>query len=285
MSDTATQFETTSAGAGAPPKQEESLSDTIKSLIWAVIFAVALRSFLFTPFNIPSASMVGNLLVGDYLFVSKYAYGFSRYSLPFGLPLFEGRIFQHQPKRGDVIVFKWPADDHLDYIKRLVGLPGDRIQMKDGVLYINDIMVKKERIADFVLPVTDNSNCNKYIQYQVEVKAGVFECHLPQYRETMPAALGGATYTVIDQNPQGELDNTRIYEVPVKHYFAEGDNRDDSSDSRVPQSESGVGYIPEENLVGRAEVRFFSTDGSSSWWNPISWFQAARWHRLFTRIL
>ncbi len=283
MTDTTAPLQTTPVAMTAP-KQEESLSETIKSLVWAITIAVAMRSFLFTPFNIPSASMVGNLLVGDYLFVSKYAYGFSRYSLPFGLPIFDGRIFQHQPKRGDVIVFKWPADDHMDYIKRLVGLPGDHIQMKDGVLYINDLMVKKERTTDFVLPVSENSNCNKYSQYQVQVKVGKVECHLPQYRETMPAELGGATYTVIDQNSQGELDNTRVFVVPDKHYFAEGDNRDDSSDSRVAQAEGGVGYIPEENLVGRAEVRFFSTDGSSSWWNPISWFQAARWQRLFTRI-
>lgn len=274
-------------GVSGQPAKPESVVDILKSLIWAVVIALTLRTLIFTPFNIPSASMEGNLLTGDYLIVSKFSYGFSRYSLPFGPDIFSGRILQRAVKRGDVVVFKWPVDPHKDYIKRIVGLPGDRIQVRDGVLYINDMMVKKERLPDYIKKVSPNTQCEDYPQYEFTLASGNRECHIPQYRETMPAALGGASYTVLDlnpTNPRDNTDNTRVYVVPPRHYFGMGDNRDNSSDSRVPPSQDGVGYIPEENLVGRAVFRFFSTDGSADWWNPVSWFSAIRWNRLFTAI-
>jgi signal peptidase I len=269
------------------PKQEDGFSEIIKALIWAGTIAIILRSLLYSPFNIPTGSMISNLLVGDYLFVNKFTYGYSRYSFPFGPPLFSGRIFEGIPQRGDVAVFKLPSDNRTDYIKRIVGLPGDRIRMESGILYINDVEVKKLRIADKVFPETPNSDCSRnfiYQAYKFQSADGKAMCRLPQYRETFPANLGGRSYITTDVEPTGQLDTTTTFIVPEGHYFAMGDNRDDSLDSRVEANQGGVGYIPAENLVGRAEFRFFSTDGTAIWYNPISWFKAVRWNRLFTGI-
>jgi signal peptidase I len=268
-------------------KKEDGLADVLKALIWAGAIAIALRSLLFSPFNIPTGSMISNLLVGDYLFVNKFAYGYSRYSFPFGPPLFDGRILESQAKRGDVVVFKLPSDNRTDYIKRIVGLPGDRIRMEGGVLFINDEAVKKIRIADKIFDETPNTECSRsyiYAPYRFDTGNGKAVCKLPQYRETFPTAAGGRNYISTDLVPQGELDTTTTYIVPAAHYFAMGDNRDDSLDSRVNPNDGGVGFIPAENLVGRAEFRFFSTDGTSKWYNPISWINAARWNRFFTSI-
>jgi signal peptidase I len=197
-----------------------------------VLVAIVIRTFVLQPFNIPAASMVPTLLVGDYLFVSKCAYGYSHFSLPFSPPLFAGRILPAEPQRGDVVVFRLPKDSSTDYVKRLVGLPGDRIQMKDGVLIINDVPVKRERVDDFI----DEDNGE----------------HVRQWRETLP---NGISYFAIDLQDNGFLDNTQVYTVPPGHYFMLGDNLDNSADSRVL---SAVGYVPFENLIGRAEFIFFS---------------------------
>jgi signal peptidase I len=200
-------------------------------------------------------------LVGDYLFVSKASYGYSRYSLPWGYlwPLPQGRIFASEPQRGDVIVFKWPKDNKTDFIKRLIGLPGDRIQMKGGVLYINDKPVPKIPIEPFIENLSG---------YRHEVA---------QYRETLPNRV---SYNVLDREPDGDLDNTETFVVPKDHYFMMGDNRDNSLDSRVPVEAGGVGYVPFENLVGKAEILFFSVDDATRVWQVWKWPSAIRYRRL-----
>src|SRR6266480_3515587 len=204
-------------------RREGGFAETIRVIFHALIIAVVIRTFLFQPFNIPSGSMEATLLVGDYLFVSKYSYGYSHYSLPFSPPLFSGRILAREPQRGDVVVFRLPKDDSVDYIKRVIGFPGDRIQMIGGLLHINGQPVKRGR-------------------------------------ETLP---NGVSYTTLDRIENGVYDDTPVYTVPPGHYFMMGDNRDNSTDSRVL---SQVGYVPFENLVGRAEIIFFSIgDGARAW--------------------
>ncbi|MEN2976307.1 signal peptidase I [Tistrella bauzanensis] len=247
-----------------PPKTAErsgGFGEMVKTVVIAVFFALVIRSFAFEPFNIPSGSMKPTLLVGDYLFVSKYSYGYSRYSFPGSLPLFEGRILASPVERGDVAVFRLPTDPSIDYIKRIVGLPGDRLQVIDGVLQLNGTPVERKRIEDFV-----------------ERGPGGAEIRIPRYQETLP---GGPTYDTLDQTPYGALDNTPVYTVPAGHYFAMGDNRDNSQDSRVL---SAVGFVPEQNLIGRAEVLFFSIDDSASWWQIWKWPASIRWSRLLDGV-
>lgn len=243
----------------AKSKTSGGAVDTIKTIVYAILIAVGVRTVAFEPFNIPSGSMIPTLLIGDYLFVSKYSYGYSRYSLPFGLPLIPGRIFFHEPERGDVAVFKQPVDNSTDYIKRLVGLPGDRIQMRGGILYINDQAVRRERVEDY--ESTDGSESGRRIQYI----------------ETLP---NGRKHRIIEVSDNGALDNTDVFVVPPGHYFAMGDNRDNSLDSRTRQ----VGFVPAQNLVGRAEFLFFSTDGSARLWEIWRWPFAIRYARLFHGI-
>jgi signal peptidase I len=237
-------------------------AETVKTVVYAILIAVVVRTVAFEPFNIPSGSMIPTLLIGDYLFVSKYSYGYSRYSLPFGLPLIPGRIFQSMPERGDVAVFKLPRDNKTDYIKRIVGLPGDRIQVKAGILYINDQPVKRDRIEDLVLR-DGFGNEQRFFQYT----------------ETLP---NNRKHRIIEMSDrQAGTDDTPVYQVPTGHVFAMGDNRDNSQDSRFLTQ---VGYVPVENLVGRAEILFFSTDGSASWWEFWRWPFAVRYDRLFQGI-
>jgi signal peptidase I len=205
--------------------------------------------------------MKATLLVGDYLFVSKYTYGYSRYSLPFSPPLFSGRIFAHEPQRGDVVVFRLPRDDSTDYIKRVIGLPGDRIQMINSVLYINGEPVKRERVQDFI--DVDESGRSQRVR---------------RYRETLP---NGVSYDTLDLVENGYYDNTPVYTVPPGHYFMMGDNRDNSTDSRVL---SQVGYVPFENIIGRAEIIFFSINEGERAWAVWRWPWAVRWNRLFTIV-
>ncbi len=249
-------------GAPAPEKKGDSWLETFKTIAYALLIALVIRTFLFQPFNIPSASMVATLLVGDYLFVEKFSYGYSKASVPFMLAPFSGRIFGSEPTRGDVIVFKMPnpsSDEyHWDYIKRLVGLPGDRIQVLNGVLYINDKPVPKIRVDDFI-----------------ERDAFGITSHVPQYRETLP---NGKSYLVLDRYTS-DFDNTKVFVVPAGHYFMMGDNRDNSDDSR-----GNVGYVPAEDLVGKAELRFFSIDDSAIWYEPWTWPGAIRFSRMFTFI-
>ena len=235
--------------------------ETLKTVVYAVLIALGIRTIAFEPFNIPSESMLPTLLVGDYLFVSKYSYGYSRHSIPLSPPLFKGRVLERPLVRGDVAVFKLPRDNKTDYIKRIVGLPGDRLQMRDGVLYINDVAVKRERIADFLY--RDRMG-NPY--------------RIPRYRETLP---NGVSYDTLDLIKNGEHDNTKVYHVPPDHYFAMGDNRDNSADSRVL---NGVGFVPAENLVGRADLIFFSTNGDAAIWEVWKWFGATRFGRIFDTI-
>ncbi len=241
--------------------QASGWKDTVKVIVHALILAMIVRVFLYQPFNIPSGSMISTLLVGDYLFVSKFSYGYSRYSFPWGIIPFEGRIFAEPPKRGDVAVFKLPRDNKTDYIKRVIGLPGDEIQMRNGVLYINGKAVPKTRISDYV--VTDYYGRERRI---------------PRYRETLP---NGVTYTVLDSEPNGPFDNTGVYKVPPGHYFMMGDNRDNSTDSRA---QYGVGYVPFENFVGRAEIIFFSADDRWSLFAVWRWPETIRWSRFFRII-
>jgi signal peptidase I len=245
----------------ARKKSTGGVVDTIKTVVYAVLIALVVRTVAYEPFNIPSGSMVPTLLVGDYLFVSKFSYGYSRYSLPFGLPLFSGRIFFRSPERGDVIVFKLPTDNSTDYIKRVIGLPGDHIQMKGGNLYINDQLVQRKRTQDYL--------------YR-EGNGAVIP--LAQYIETLP---NGRQHLIIKMGDNGPLDNTPVYDVPPGDYFMMGDNRDNSQDSRVL---SAVGYVPAENLVGRAEFIFFSTDGSARLWEIWKWPFAIRYSRLFRGV-
>lgn len=247
-------------------KEEEkkttgSGSETLKIIIHALIIATVVRVFFFQPFNIPSGSMIPTLLIGDYLFVSKYSYGYSRYSLPFGLNLFGGRILSSPPKRGDVAVFKLPKDNKTDYIKRVIGLPGDRIRMEKGVLFINDKPVPKKRIADF-----------KTVDFFGNPLT------IPQYEETLP---NGVKYHVLDLEPNGRWDTTGEYIVPKGHYFMMGDNRDNSSDSRVSWA---VGFVPFENFVGRATYLFFSFSDRASWYEFWKWPWTIRWSRIFRHI-
>ena len=206
--------------------------------------------------------MLPTLEVGDYLFVSKYSYGYSRHSLPFSLPLIPGRILSTDPERGDVAVFKTPSDNRTDFIKRIIGLPGDKIQMKKGRLYVNSSLVQRRRIENYTETLENGSSRS-----------------IRRYEETLPT---GRKHPVLEiQLDRGDLDNTGIYTVPKAHYFVMGDNRDNSQDSRVT---SQVGFVPRENLVGRAEILFFSTDGSAVWWNPVSWWTALRGNRVFSLI-
>jgi signal peptidase I len=235
--------------------------DIVKTVVYAMLIALVVRTVAYEPFNIPSGSMIPTLLVGDYLFVSKYSYGYSRYSLPFGLPLFSGRIFFHSPERGDVVVFKLPTDNSTDYIKRVIGLPGDTIQMKQGQLYINGQEVPRKPIGDYLYQEGDGA-----------------VIPMKQYIETLP---NGVDHRIIKIGDDGPLDNTQEYHVPSGDYFMMGDNRDNSQDSRVL---SAVGYVPAENLIGKAQFIFFSTDGSARLWEFWKWPFAIRYDRLFKGI-
>ncbi|OYY72081.1 S26 family signal peptidase [Sphingomonas sp. 28-63-12] len=248
--------------------------ETISFLIKLVIIVSIFRSFIFSPFNIPSESMLPRLLVGDYLFVSKWNYGYSRYSLPFSLPLIPGHILARLPERGDIAVFKAPPGNDEDYIKRVIGLPGDTIQMRQGQLILNGKKVPKQRIADFIVPITPNYTCS--VDFQDSDK-GKPICRYAQYRETLPS---GRSYNVLDRG-ETAADNTGLFTVPADHVFMMGDNRDDSADSRFPATEGqGIGYVPTRNLEGKAVLMFFSTDGTASWFLPWTWFSAARWGRI-----
>ena len=245
-------------------------------ILFLFVLALLLRSFIAAPFSIPSPSMLPRMMVGDYLLVAKWPYGYSRYSIPFGLTSFDGRFWRGPPARGDVIVFRYPGRNE-DWVKRLIGLPGDQIQVRGGMIYINGDPVPRVRIADFLVPISPNSPCSTQPAVrQVSNAAGERSCAYPRYRETLP---GGRSYEVLDQN-DGALDNTETYLVPEGHYFMMGDNRDDSQDSRVPRAMGGVDMLPEQYLIGRAMLTFFSTDGSASWVKPWTWFTAARWDRV-----
>ena len=242
-------------------RKEGGFAETARVIFHALIIALVIRTFLFQPFNIPSGSMKNTLLVGDYLFVSKYSYGYSHYSLPFSPPLFSGRIWGAEPQRGDVVVFRLPRDDSTDYIKRVIGLPGDRIQVTHGVLSINGQPIKRERLDDVV-----------------DSEEGMPPMRVKRWRETLP---NGVSYTTLDLQDDGFLDNTQEYVVPPGNFFMMGDNRDNSTDSRVLNQ---VGYVPYQNLIGRAQVIFFSVEEGERAWEIWRWPWTVRWSRLFTIV-
>ncbi len=267
-------------------KTRSETADFLLFLVKLSLFMLVLRSFIVAPFNIPSESMQPRLLVGDYLLVAKWPYGYSRFSLPFGVPLIPGRILPEQPERGDVVVFKAPPKDELDYIKRVIGFPGETIQVTNGVVSINGVPVQRKQIDDFLYPVSPNSPC--YASEYETTKDGIAMCRYRQFEETLP---GGKTYRTLDIMENSVGDTTRPYVVPDGHLFVMGDNRDRSADSRCAAEGSldpacpgepdvAVGMLPAENLVGRALVSVFSTDGSAEWIKPWTWVSAARWDRI-----
>jgi len=244
-------------------KKSGGLGETVSVIIQALLLALVIRTFLFQPFSIPSGSMRPTLLEGDYLFVTKWAYGYSRHSLPFSPNIFSGRIWAGTPERGEVVVFKFPPNPSLDYIKRVIGLPGDRIQMREGILYINGEAVKHEKVGTI-----ENRDVTE-VDRPVDV-----------YRETLTRSDGSTVeYDTLDLSPNSIGDETREFVVPAGHYFMMGDNRDNSTDSRF-----SVGFVPEENLVGRANIIFFSIAGGASPLEIWKWPSEMRASRLFNFV-
>lgn len=240
--------------------KKDGWGETIKTIIYAVLIAVVIRSFLFEPFRIPSGSMYPTLEVGDYLFVSKYTYGYSRYSFPAGIIPFKGRIWESMPQRGDIVVFKFPVDNKTDFIKRVIGLPGDTIEVKRGRLYINNQMVEREEVGGYTVD-----------EFVIRPE------NYTEYTETLPEGFKHNILEVSDYEPQ--VDNTTKVTVPEGHIFVMGDNRDRSDDSRV-----SVGFVPVENLVGKARFLFFSHNDKGAWYKPWTWPKMIRWSKIFDTL-
>jgi signal peptidase I len=243
------------------------------------VLALLIRSCVAAPFSIPSGSMLPRLFVGDYLFVSKWSYGYSRYSIPFGLFGFRGRLLGGMPERGDVVVFRYPGAREDDLVKRVIGLPGDTIEIRSGTVVLNGAALPRRRIADFAMPISPNSPCHGAPGAVRTAPAddGALLCLFVRFRETLP---GGRSYDVLDQVVNGEGDSFGPVTVPQGHLFVMGDNRDDSLDSRFPTAVGGVGLLPIDNVIGRVLINFWSTDGSAAWLKPWTWFSAARWDRI-----
>ena len=261
----------------ASPKAESN-GITIRFLLTLVLLAWAIRSLVVAPFSIPSGSMLPTLYIGDYLMVAKWPYGYSRYSFPLQIPPIEGRILGQLPKRGDVVVFRHPANN-TDLIKRVIGLPGDTVEVRDGALVLNGKPVKRDRPRRYRLAMSPNTRCKAAAPARPAAVAVGDQrfCLFNSYRETLPE---GPSYSVIDQVEGGIADSFGPVKVPAGHVFMMGDNRDDSLDGRFPIAAGGIDMVPVENLIGRALVTFWSTDGSASYLKPWTWFTALRYGRL-----
>lgn len=262
MSDETQKTDPKTKTSRPPLVDKKEMSEFAKTAVIAVLLAVVIRTFLYEPFNIPSGSMLPTLLVGDYLFVSKPAYGYSKHSIPFGMADFEGRAFEEEPKRGDVAVFKLPTNTSVDYIKRIIGMPGDTVQMRQGRLYINGERVEREAVG--------------YVES--DENAAYKTRPIMEYIETLP---GGIMHRIYEESDNGDRDNTPLYTVPARHYFMMGDNRDNSMDSRVSEL---VGFVPFENFVGRADILFFSISEKANLLNPLTWPKTLRFSRFFDKI-
>jgi signal peptidase I len=248
------------ADSAAEVSFAQSFMNNVKTVVLAILIAVVIRSLWLEPFRIPSGSMYPTLKVGDYLFVSKYTYGYSRYSFPFGLPLFEGRVWYNEPKRGDVVVFKFPQNTKTDFIKRIVGLPGDKVQVREGRLYINDKRVVRHADGSYII--------DEYVAMPE---------FFHKYKEVLPEGFEHEVIEISDE--ERIVDNTEEFLVPEDSFFVMGDNRDRSDDSRIR-----VGFVPKENLVGKAKFIFFSHNDKGSLFKPWTWPQTIRWNRFFMGI-
>jgi signal peptidase I len=256
-------------------KSKSAIGETISTVFWAIVIAGAFRTLLFQPFWIPSESMKSTLLVGDFVFVNKFAYGFSRHSCPWSLCPISGRIMGSEPERGDVIVFRHPVNGS-DMVKRLIGLPGDKVQVLDGVLYLNGAAAPQtpdgtfEEVFEAQGPMASRPSCKNGIPDKGAI------CQKDAFRETLP---GGRSHAILNIEDGGFADNTDVFEVPPGHYFFMGDNRDNSQDSRFSQAVGGVGFVPAENLIGRADRVIFSSAGKR-----ILYFWTWRSDRLFVAV-
>ena len=274
--------EATKDEASPPAEDKEDKGSAIwreiKGLLWVLLAVLAFHSFVAKPFYIPSESMMPGLLTGDRLVVTKYPYGYSWVSPSFHIigPM-KGRLFGHMPQRGDIVIVT-PPGTRTDYIKRVIGLPGDTVRMVDGQLYINGQAVKRGPLKAEMFPIDINSPCGSehdpaLYDFRVRGADGKMYCRVPVVRETLP---NGHTYETVELGRSAE-DNFGPITVPAEHVWLMGDNRDDSADSRVPEWNGGLGGpVPWENIGGRAEFITFSLDGSSKWWNPLSWIEALR---------
>ena len=249
--------------AQAPDKNAavREILEIVRTVLYALLISLLLRIIFFQPFTIPSASMEPNLYEGDYIIVSKFSYGYSRHSIPFSPKLFSGRLVDQKPRRGDIMVFKLPSDGRTDYIKRLIGLPGDRIQMREGLLYVNDQLVERQELSPA----------------KTELPTGEVR-EVARFQERLDT---GKTFSTQDFGPDNKFDNTKVFEVPAGYYFVMGDNRDDSADSRVNPAIGGVGYVPAENLVGKAQIILLSWKKEASVFKPWTWIIDARPSRFF----
>lgn len=258
-----------------PVKKPGALA-TLRTLATFALLAWALRSLVIAPFSIPSGSMLPTMYIGDYLFVHKWPYGYSRFSFPLQIPSFEGRLFESLPERGDVVVFRPPGQEGTDWVKRVIGLPGDTIAIEGGTVILNGRPLQRESENMAPVAVSANSPCRVVPGAVAMVRTaagGGRDCLYPAYRETLP---NGRSYLTIDQVDVPRSDDFPQVRVPAKHLFLMGDNRDDSLDSRYSAFEGGIGLVPVDHVVGRASARFWSTDGSAEWIKPWTWATALR---------
>ena len=264
---------------GARTDRKERRGGLLRLVVAVLLIAWVIRSFVFAPFSIPSGSMLPTLFIGDYVMVAKWPYGFSRASFPWGFPSFDGRMFGNLPERGDVVVFRAPGTNE-DFVKRVIGLPGDRIELRGGMLVINGRPIPRQPAGTFAMPVSANSPCRVVAgatPMSSQTGDGGTACLYPAFREKLP---DGHSHLVIDQVDNPRADAVAPTVVPAGHVFLMGDNRDDSLDSRFSTAEGGIGFVPVENLIGRATFIFWSTDGTAEYAKPWTWFTAVRGDRI-----